>query len=105
MGRQRSSAFGPVLVGLAIAFASWWVARGYYSRSNHETALYYVEAAPEISDKQFDLLLKRLEAIEAEHPDLVTDDSPTRRVGAPTHLPPLPPPQHPRRPRRTSGRA
>jgi DNA ligase (NAD+) len=43
--------------------------------------LYYVEAAPEISDREFDRLLKRLEAIEAEHPELVTDDSPTRRVG------------------------
>ncbi len=43
--------------------------------------LYYLEAQPEISDKEFDLLLKRLEAIEAEHPDLVTPDSPTQRVG------------------------
>jgi DNA ligase (NAD+) len=43
--------------------------------------LYYVEAAPEISDREFDRLLKRLEAIEAEHPELATDDSPTRRVG------------------------
>ena len=43
--------------------------------------LYYVEAAPEISDKEYDKLLKRLEAIEAAHPDLVTPDSPTQRVG------------------------
>jgi DNA ligase (NAD+) len=43
--------------------------------------LYYVEAAPEISDREFDRLLKRLEAIEAEHPELATPDSPTRRVG------------------------
>jgi DNA ligase (NAD+) len=43
--------------------------------------LYYVEAAPEISDKEFDLLLKQLEAIEAEHPELVTPESPTQRVG------------------------
>lgn len=43
--------------------------------------LYYEEAAPEISDKQFDTLLKRLEAIEAEHPELATPDSPTQRVG------------------------
>ncbi len=43
--------------------------------------LYYVEAAPEISDKEFDLLLKQLEAIEAAHPELITPDSPTQRVG------------------------
>lgn len=43
--------------------------------------LYYVEAAPEISDKQYDDLLKELEALEADHPDLITPDSPTRRVG------------------------
>src|SRR4051812_39891487 len=43
--------------------------------------LYYVEAMPEISDKDYDRLVKRLEAIEAEHPELVTPDSPTQRVG------------------------
>ena len=43
--------------------------------------LYYVEAAPEVSDKEYDLLMKRLEAIEAAHPELVTPDSPTQRVG------------------------
>ncbi len=43
--------------------------------------LYYVDAAPEISDKDYDLLLKKLEAIEAEHPELVVADSPTQRVG------------------------
>ncbi len=43
--------------------------------------LYYVEAAPEISDGQFDLLMKELEELEAAHPDLVTPDSPTQRVG------------------------
>jgi len=44
--------------------------------------LYYVEAAPEITDKQYDELLKKLERLEADHPDLVTPDSPTRRVGS-----------------------
>ena len=43
--------------------------------------LYYVDAAPEITDRAFDLLLKKLEAIEAEHPELASPDSPTRRVG------------------------
>jgi DNA ligase (NAD+) len=43
--------------------------------------LYYVDAAPEISDREFDRLLKRLEQLEAEHPELVTPNSPTQRVG------------------------
>ncbi len=42
---------------------------------------YHVEAAPVISDPEFDALLKELEAIEAEHPSLLTPDSPTQRVG------------------------
>ena len=47
--------------------------------------LYYIENAPEISDEQFDTLLHELERLEAEHPDLVTPDSPTQRVaGRPT---------------------
>ncbi|MBK9155253.1 MAG: NAD-dependent DNA ligase LigA [Chloracidobacterium sp.] len=43
--------------------------------------LYYQKAEPEISDYEFDMLLERLRAIEAEHPELVTPDSPTQRVG------------------------
>ena len=43
---------------------------------------YYVLNQPTISDKEYDLLLRQLEALEAEHPDLVTPDSPTQRVGA-----------------------
>ncbi len=43
--------------------------------------LYYVEAQPEISDQEFDRLLKELEALEAQHPELITPDSPTQRVG------------------------
>jgi DNA ligase (NAD+) len=43
--------------------------------------LYYVEAAPEISDQRFDALMAELQQLEAEHPDLVTPDSPTQRVG------------------------
>ena len=42
---------------------------------------YYVLNDPEISDAQFDKLMKRLEELEREHPDLVTSDSPTKRVG------------------------
>ena len=43
--------------------------------------LYYVEAAPEISDRDYDALLHRLETIEKQFPELATPDSPTRRVG------------------------
>ena len=43
--------------------------------------LYYVEAAPEISDTEFDALMERLKKLEADHPELITPDSPTRRVG------------------------
>ncbi|MBI4558986.1 MAG: NAD-dependent DNA ligase LigA [Candidatus Hydrogenedentes bacterium] len=43
--------------------------------------LYYVEAAPEISDTDFDALLRELQELEAEYPDLITPDSPTQRVG------------------------
>lgn len=42
---------------------------------------YYVEAAPEISDLEYDRLLQQLKQLELEHPDLVTEDSPTRRIG------------------------
>jgi DNA ligase (NAD+) len=43
--------------------------------------LYYVEAKPVISDKEFDVLLRELQDIEAKFPDLLTPDSPTQRVG------------------------
>ncbi len=43
--------------------------------------LYYVEAKPKISDRDFDRLLLELQQLEAAHPDLVTPDSPTQRVG------------------------
>jgi len=43
--------------------------------------LYYVEARPEIDDQRYDALYRELEQLEAQHPELVTDDSPTQRVG------------------------
>ena len=43
--------------------------------------LYYVQAVPEISDAAFDALMNQLKAIETEHPELLTPDSPTQRVG------------------------
>jgi DNA ligase (NAD+) len=46
----------------------------------HHEERYYIHANPEISDAEFDQLLHELERLEAEHPDLVTPDSPTQRV-------------------------
>ncbi|HET6668917.1 MAG TPA: NAD-dependent DNA ligase LigA [Pyrinomonadaceae bacterium] len=43
--------------------------------------LYYVNDNPEISDSEYDALLARLQELEAKHPELITPDSPTRRVG------------------------
>ncbi|MGI8867108.1 MAG: DNA ligase LigA-related protein, partial [Rubrobacteraceae bacterium] len=42
---------------------------------------YYIEDAPEIPDSEYDALYKELETIELDHPELVTPDSPTQRVG------------------------
>ncbi len=58
---------------------------------------YYVHDAPEISDAQFDALMRELQALEAAHPDLHDPDSPTQRVGgrpaegfpSVTHLEPM----------------
>ncbi|MCU1303073.1 MAG: ligase, NAD-dependent [Candidatus Sulfotelmatobacter sp.] len=47
----------------------------------HHEYLYYVLDQPEISDAEFDKLMRQLKDLEAEHPDLVTNDSPTQRVG------------------------
>lgn len=47
----------------------------------HHEHLYYVLDSPEISDAAFDKLMNELKRLEAEHPDLVTPDSPTQRVG------------------------
>lgn len=56
----------------------------------HHDYLYYVLAQPQISDYEYDQLLKRLEALEAEFPELVTPDSPTQRVsGEPTKIFPV----------------
>src|SRR5438045_9170598 len=63
----------------------------------HHEERYYIHNDPEISDEEFDRLLHELEQVEADHPDLVTPDSPTQRVagrpveGFPTveHLVPM----------------
>ena len=50
-------------------------------RIEHHNYKYYVEDNPEISDLEFDRLIKELQKLESEHPELVTPDSPTQRVG------------------------
>ena len=47
----------------------------------HHDRKYYVEAAPEISDLEYDRLMERLKKLEAAHPELITPDSPSQRVG------------------------
>src|ERR1700758_4655320 len=47
----------------------------------HHEYLYYVLDQPEISDAEYDALMRALKALEDAHPDLVTPDSPTQRVG------------------------
>lgn len=49
---------------------------------NHHNHAYYVLNAPEISDREFDMLLKELERLEAENPDMADPLSPTQRVGS-----------------------
>jgi len=48
----------------------------------HHNYRYYVLDDPEISDAEYDRLMQELKALEAQHPDLITPDSPTQRVGA-----------------------
>ena len=55
---------------------------------------YYVEDAPTISDFEYDRMLRRLEDLEREHPEEITPDSPTQRVGGPA-LSQFAPVEHP----------
>ena len=50
-------------------------------RLSYYAKLYYEKDAPEISDYEYDLLMQELRRIESEHPELITPDSPTMRVG------------------------
>src|SRR5690606_11971501 len=49
----------------------------------YHNRLYYEQDAPEISDAEYDELMRELRQIEQEHPELRTPDSPTQKVGAP----------------------
>src|SRR5213592_3356650 len=48
---------------------------------DHHNQLYYVDAKPEISDREFDRLLDELKSLEDQHPEFRTADSPSQRVG------------------------
>jgi DNA ligase (NAD+) len=48
---------------------------------HHHEHLYYVLDQPEISDAEYDRMMRRLQELEAAHPELLTPDSPTQRVG------------------------
>ncbi|HTS75113.1 MAG TPA: NAD-dependent DNA ligase LigA [Bryobacteraceae bacterium] len=50
-------------------------------RLRHHEYLYYVLDAPEISDAEYDAMMHALQKLESEHPELITPDSPTQRVG------------------------
>ena len=49
---------------------------------NHHNYRYYVLDSPEISDAEYDALIRELKQLEAQYPQLLTPDSPTQRVGA-----------------------
>src|SRR5437764_14254874 len=57
-------------------------AEGFRAQPREASHRYYVLDAPTLSDAEYDRLFRELEQLEADHPDLITPDSPTRRVGA-----------------------
>ena len=75
---QPSGPSVPASAGAAMDRASQLRAR--IDRANHE---YYVLDAPSLVDAEYDALLRELQAIEAQYPDLADPSSPTQRVGAP----------------------
>lgn len=50
---------------------------------NRANYLYYIESAPDLTDAEYDGLMRELRELEAQHPQLLTPDSPTQRVGSP----------------------
>jgi DNA ligase (NAD+) len=51
-------------------------------RVRYHNRRYYIEDSPEVTDAEYDALYNELEGLERDHPELVTEDSPTQRVGA-----------------------
>ena len=56
-------------------------ARELREQLHHHAHLYYVLDAPTLPDAEYDRLFRELQALEAQHPELLTPDSPTQRVG------------------------
>ena len=52
------------------------------NKINYHNYRYHVLDSPEISDAEYDALMQELKKLEAAHPNLITPDSPTQRVGA-----------------------
>ena len=52
------------------------------SQIHHHNYLYHALDAPEIPDAEYDRMVRELQALERDHPELITEDSPTQRVGA-----------------------
>ncbi len=71
----------PDLFSLAVANKPEDRIRDLRSLLEHHNHLYYTQAAPEISDAEYDKLYRELEELEGKHPELAATDSPTRRVG------------------------
>src|SRR5262245_45682265 len=57
-------------------------ARKLRAQIDHHNYRYHVLDDPEVSDAEYDRLLRELRALEEQYPDLITPDSPTQRVGA-----------------------
>ena len=70
-----------LLKALAVGVGSTRFRVQHRAQIERHNELYYQHEAPEISDFEFDQLLERLKTLEAEHPELVTPDSPTQRIG------------------------
>jgi DNA ligase (NAD+) len=51
------------------------------NKLRHHEHLYYVLDAPEVTDAEYDAMMRELKALEDAHPELITEDSPTQRVG------------------------
>src|SRR5215211_3402700 len=60
----------------------------------HHNEQYYVHDSPEVSDADYDALVRELLALEAERPDLITEDSPTQRVGGTAAITTFAPVEH-----------
>lgn len=54
------------------------------AKIQYHSDLYYNQDAPEISDFEFDAMMRELKQVEAEHPEWVSPDSPSQRVGGNT---------------------